>query len=181
MSIFLETKKLILKMPQLSDLDNLAILRSDLEVMKNTGYGVTQTKEQVKEYLDFAISYQEKNGMGFCLVFEKESGSFIGEAGLFHLLFDDTQSEIELGYHLHKKFWGKGYGTELAKALVHWGFQHLSTNKLVSTTYPDNVASQKVLKNAGFDCRSKKQLPDGKELCWYEIYKNDSIRSEERR
>ncbi len=45
-----------------------------------------------------------KRLLGFCLVFEKESGSFVGEAGLFHLLFDDAQPEIELGYHLHKKF-----------------------------------------------------------------------------
>jgi len=156
MGIFLETKRLILKTNELSDLAMLIALRSDFEVMKNTGYGVTQTKEQVKEYLDFAISYQEKHRMGFCLVFEKESGSFIGEAGLFHLLFDDTQPEIELGYHLHRKFWGKGYGTELAKALVQRGFQYLSIDKLVSATYPDNVASQKVLKKAGFDCRSKK-------------------------
>jgi GrpB-like predicted nucleotidyltransferase (UPF0157 family)/RimJ/RimL family protein N-acetyltransferase len=153
----------------------LVALRSDLEVMENTGYGGTQTKEEVREYLDFAISYHEKHGMGFCLVFEKESGSFVGEAGIFHLLFNDEQPEIELGYHLHKKFWGKGYGTELARALIQWGFQHLSVNKLVSTTYPDNIASQKVLTKAGFDCMSKKQLPDGEELFWYEIYKNDSI------
>jgi RimJ/RimL family protein N-acetyltransferase len=171
MCIFLETKRLILKTAELSDLDMLVALRSDFEIMKNTGYGGTQTKEEVREYLDFAISYQEKHRIGFCLVFEKESGNFIGEAGLFHLLFDDSQPEIELGYHLYKKFWGKGYGTELTKALIRWGFQHLSVNKLVSTTYPDNVASQKVLKKAGFDCMSKKQLPDGEELFWYEIYK----------
>ena len=175
MDIFLETKRLILKTAELSDLDMLVALRSDFEVMENTGYSVTQTKEEVREYLNFAISYQEMHGMGFCLVFEKESGNFIGEAGLFHLLFDDAQPEIELSYHLHKKFWGKGYGTELAKALIQWGFQRLSINKLVSTTYPDNIASQKVLKKAGFDCMSKKQLPDGEELFWYEIYKNDSI------
>lgn len=175
MSVFLETKRLILKTADLCDLDMLVALRSDFEVMESTGYGGTQTKEEVREYLDFAISYQEKHRMGFCLVFEKESGSFIGEAGLFHLLFDDTQSEIELGYHLHKKFWGKGYGTELAKTLIQWGFENLSINKLVSTTYPNNVASQKVLTKAGFDCMSKKQLPDGEELFWYEIYKNDSI------
>lgn len=175
MGIFLETKRLILKTAELSDLDLLVALRSDFEVMENTGYGGTQTKEEVKEYLDFAIPYQEKHGMGFCLVFEKESGNFVGEAGLFHLLFDDAQPEIELGYHLHKKFWGKGYGTELAKALIQWGFEHLSVNKLISTTYPDNITSQKVLQKAGFDCMSKKQLPDGEELFWYEIYKNDSI------
>ncbi len=175
MGIFLETKRLILKTAELSDLDLLVALRSDLEVMENTGYGGTQTKDEVKECLDFAIPYQKKHGMGFCLVFEKESGNFVGEAGLFHLLFDDTQPEIELGYHLHKKFRGKGYGTELVKALIRWGFQHLSVNKLISATYPDNTASQKVLQKAGFDCISKKQLPDGKELFWYEIYKNDSI------
>lgn len=175
MGIFLETKRLLLKTAELSNLDMLVALRADFEVMENTGYGGAQTKEEVRKYLDFAISYQEKHGMGFCLVFEKESGSFIGEAGLFHLLFDDTQPEIELGYHLHKKFWGKGYGTELARALIQWGFQNLSINKLVSTTYPNNIASQKVLNKAGFDCRSKKQLPNGEELFWYEIYKNDSI------
>ena len=68
------------------------------------GYGVTQTKEEVREYLDFAIPCQEKHGMGFCQVLEKESGSFVGETGLFHLLFNDTQPEIEVGYHLHKSF-----------------------------------------------------------------------------
>ncbi|HFE8549046.1 TPA: GNAT family N-acetyltransferase, partial [Legionella pneumophila] len=77
MGIFLETKRLILKRVELSDLDLLVALRSDLEVMENTGYGGTQTIEEVSEYLDFAIPYQEKHGMGFCLVFEKESRNFV--------------------------------------------------------------------------------------------------------
>ncbi|MBA2657334.1 MAG: GNAT family N-acetyltransferase [Tatlockia sp.] len=175
MGIFLETERLILKTAELSDLDRLVTLRSDFEVMENTGYGGTQTKEEVRQYLYFAISYQEKHGMGFCLAFEKESGNFIGEAGLFHLLFNDAQPEVEIGYHLYKKFWGKGYGTELVKALIQWGFEHLSVNKLIASTYPNNIASQKILKKSGFDCRSKKQLPNGEELIWYEIYKNDSI------
>ncbi|MBP9777840.1 MAG: GNAT family N-acetyltransferase [Rickettsiaceae bacterium] len=174
-SVFLETERLILKTPKLTDLHNLTVLRSDYKVMQNTGYGVTQTNEEVKEYLNFAINYEEKHGMGFFLVFEKESGDFVGEAGLFHLLFDDTQSEIEVAYHLHKKFWSKGYATELTRTLVKWGFQHLSINRLVASTYPDNIASQKALKKSGFDFRGKKDLADGKELYWYEIYKNDSI------
>jgi GrpB-like predicted nucleotidyltransferase (UPF0157 family)/predicted acetyltransferase len=174
MEIFLETERLILKKPELSDLDILYTLRSDPKVMQYTGYGATQTKEQVKEYLDFAIPYKNKHGIGFCLVFEKESGSFIGEAGLFHLLFDDTQSEIEIGYHLHKKFWGNGYATELTKALIKWGFQNLSVKKLVAGSYPENTSSHKVLQKSGFDFRGK-IYPDGIELFWYEIYKNDSI------
>ena len=118
--------------------------------MKYTGEGGAQTKEQVQDYLNFALSYQKKHGMGFCLVFEKESSSFVGEAGLFHLLFDDTQPEIEVSYHLHKKFWGKGYATELTKALVQRGFQHLLINKLVAATYPNQTASQKSITKVRF-------------------------------
>ena len=175
MSIFLETKRLFLKAPELTDLDELIALRSDLEVMKYTGEGGAQTKEQVKDYLNFALAYQKKHGMGFYLVFEKDSGSFIGEAGLFHLLFDDTQSEIKVGYHLHKKYWSKGYATELTKALVHWGFQHLSINKIVASAYPNQIASQKVLQKSGFDFRGTKKTSDGAELFWYEIYQSDGI------
>ena len=82
MTLFLETDRLILKTPQLSDIDNLVALRSDVEVMQYTGEGAAQTKEQIEEYLNFAVSYFHKHGMGFCLVFEKNSGSFVGEAGV---------------------------------------------------------------------------------------------------
>ncbi|HRD69010.1 MAG TPA: GNAT family N-acetyltransferase [Legionella sp.] len=109
--------------------------------------------------------------MGFCLVFEKESGNFVGEAGIFHLLFDDTQPEIEINYHLHKKFWGKGYATELAKALIDWGFQHLLINKIVAASYPKQTASQRVLQKSGFNFKGKKLTSDGLELYWYEIQK----------
>lgn len=175
MNIFLETKRLILKAPRLSDLDKLVTLRSDFEVMKDTGEGGAQTQEQVQDYLDFALSYQKKHGMGFYLVFEKESGHFVGEAGLFHLLFDDTQPEIEIGYHLHKKFWGKGYATELTKALTHWGFQHLFINKIVAAAYPNQTASQKVLQKSGFDFKGKKQTPGGTGFFWYELYKYKDV------
>ena len=175
MGIFLETKRLILKTLELSDFDRLLALQSDSDVMQHTGAGCAQTAEQVKEYLSFSISYQKKHRIGFCTVFEKETGELVGEAGVFHLLFDDTQPQIEVGYHLHKKFWGKGYATELVKALVQWGLEHLPNSKLVATAYPENSASQKVLKKAGFDFRFKMLLPNGKEIFWYEIYKNDAI------
>jgi hypothetical protein len=47
--------------------------------------------------------YLEKYGLAFYSVFEKETGNFVGQAGLFHLGFDVTQSDIELAYRLNKK------------------------------------------------------------------------------
>ena len=63
--------------------------------------------------------------LDFAAVFEKETGEFIGQAGLFHKGFYDEQPDIELAYRLHKKYWGHGYATELAKALIRWAFENI--------------------------------------------------------
>lgn len=175
MTVFLETKRLILKKQELSDFDDLLALRSDPDVMKYIGDGSVHTEEQVKRFLSMAIPYQEKHGIGFCMVYAKDSGHFIGQAGLFHIGYSDAQPEIEIAYRLHKQFWGKGYATELAKALIQWGFQHLSVDKLIAAADPENIGSQKVLKKAGLDCTGKIKWSDGRELFGYVIYKADSI------
>jgi RimJ/RimL family protein N-acetyltransferase len=172
MTIFLETKRLILKAPQISDLDNLIALRTDFDVMTYIRDGNIQTNEEVQEFLDTAIPYQEKHGIGFCSVFEKDSGEFVGQAGLLHLAFDDTQPNIEVGVRLHKKFWGKGYATELATCLIEWGFKHLSVNKLIAVIHPGNKASQKAALKAGFDKKDEKFLYREQEVFLFEIYKN---------
>jgi GrpB-like predicted nucleotidyltransferase (UPF0157 family) len=175
MNTFLETKRLILKTTELSDLDNLIALRSDPDVMKYIGKnGAVQTKEEVEKFLTTAIEYQKKHGFGFCSVFGKATGAFIGQAGVFHLSFYDEQPEIEIAYRLHKKFWGKGYATELARALIRWGFQHLPNKRLVALIDPENARSRRVLEKAGMYYTGK-VIHYNEEVPCYEIYKNDSI------
>jgi RimJ/RimL family protein N-acetyltransferase len=176
MNIFLETERLILRLPSWSDLDNLVALRSDPDVMKYIGDGSTHTKAQVEGFLSFAIPYQEKYGFGFCCVFEKETGEFVGQAGLFHKGFYDEQPDIELAYRLHKKYWGRGYATELAKALICWAFENLQVDKIISAAEPENIASQKVLLKSGFLFLGQQKWREDKELFYYENYKNDAIK-----
>jgi GrpB-like predicted nucleotidyltransferase (UPF0157 family) len=174
MTIFLETERLLLKPTVLTDFDDLLALRSDPDVMKYLGS--VQTKEEVKLFLEKTIPYQAKHRIGFCSVFEKENHMFIGQAGLFHLRYDDTQPDIEIAYRLHKPFWGKGYATELVKALIAWGFRHLAIKKLVAVTDPRNIPSRKVLEKCGLDYRGKiKYGEKSEEAVYYEIYKNDAI------
>lgn len=175
MTIFLDTPRLILKAPELSDFDNLLALRTDPDVMKYIGDGSIQTKAQVQEFLTKAMSYQKKYGFGFCSVFEKDSGEFVGQAGILHLAFDDSQPDIEVGYRLHKKFWGKGYATELTKALIYWAFENLAIDKLVAVTHPDHQKSQHVLLKSGLDKVEKAQFYHGREVVGFEIYKADCI------
>jgi RimJ/RimL family protein N-acetyltransferase len=95
---------------------------------------------------------------------------FIGRAGLLYFAYDENQSDIEIGYRLHKDFWGKGYGTELVKALINWGFEHLSVNKLVAVINPDNIRSRRVLEKSGMHYVGKCQYYED-EVDRYEILK----------
>lgn len=173
-ALFLETKRLLLKFPTPSDFTSLLKLRSNPDVMRYIGDGGTHQAEQVERFLTHAIPYQERHGIGFCSVFEKSGGEFVGQAGLFHLWFDDTQSDIEIAYHLLPKFWGKGYATELAKALIYWGFTHLPVKKLIAAAHPDNLASQNVLKKSGFISIGMVRW-GGQDVMGFEVYKDDAI------
>lgn len=150
MSVLLETENLIIKTPQLDDFDNLYALQTDADVMKYIGQGV-RTSQEVMNGLEKAIAHQEKHGFSLGCVFEKESGLFIGRAGLIYLAYDDTQPEIEVGYALIKKAWGKGYGVELAKALLNWGFQHITVSRLVAVINPNNEYSRRVLEGVNMN------------------------------
>lgn len=64
------------------------------------------------------LLYQDKHGHGMASVFLSDSGEFIGQAGIFHIGHYDLQPEIEIGYRFHKKYWDKGYATEVVTALA---------------------------------------------------------------
>jgi [ribosomal protein S5]-alanine N-acetyltransferase len=144
MSIFLETKRLIINTPESTDFDNLYALQTDADVMQYIGQGV-RTSAEVTSGLEKAIAHQKKYGFSLGCVFEKESRVFVGRAGLIYLAYDDTQPDIEVGYALTKAAWCKGYATEIANALINWGFQHLPVTKLVAVINPRNDRSRRVL------------------------------------
>jgi [ribosomal protein S5]-alanine N-acetyltransferase len=146
---FLETERLVVKLTSSDDFDNILALRSDPQVQKYTT-NPPATKKDVQRFLGMIIPYQAKHGHGMASVFEKESGVFIGQAGIFHIGHYDLQPEIEIGYRFHVKYWGKGYATEVTQALVKWGFEHLNVDTIVAFTKTENVASRRVLEKSGF-------------------------------
>ena len=56
---------------------------------------------------------------------------------------------VELGYRLRKAAWGKGYATEGSRALIRKGFKELGVQRVLATTYQDNLASRRVMEKAG--------------------------------
>lgn len=171
MNIILETKRLILKQPVLSDFNELLQLRTDHQVMQYIGTGDIQTESQVKEFIDNAKPYADEYDLGFYSVFEKETNNFVGQAGLFHLGFNVNQPDIELAYRLHTKYWNKGYATELAKTLIEYGFNKFSLPKIVAIVHPKNDCSRRVMEKAGMTYYGIIDFK-GSPLPCYEIFNN---------
>ena len=61
----------------------------------------------------------------------------------------DGQSLPEIGYHIHKDYWQKGYGKEAAKAVRDWGFEHTGFDALYSYMTTGNPASWKTAESIG--------------------------------
>lgn len=156
MTFLIETKRLIIKAPTLADYTNIHMLNTDKDVMHFIGQGALNTPGQTEEKLARDIAHIAKHQFGFGSVFEKNSGEFVGQAGLFHLEYNDQQPQdqpvnIEVGYRLAKKYWNQGFATELVRGISHWGFNHLPIEKLLAVIDPRNIMSQKVILKAGFD------------------------------
>jgi ribosomal-protein-alanine N-acetyltransferase len=77
----------------------------------------------------------------------KEDGQFIGLCGIEKL---EGTSDGELDYLLGKPYWGQGFATEAARAVVRFGFAHTSWERIVAAIVPANTASGRVLDHLGF-------------------------------
>jgi RimJ/RimL family protein N-acetyltransferase len=82
------------------------------------------------------------------------NGKACGGIGL-HIQTDIHIKNAELGYWLAEPFWGKGIMTKAVKYMVDYGFKNLDINRIFARPFGTNIASQKVLKNAGFVLEGK--------------------------
>ena len=78
----------------------------------------------------------------------KPSGRLIGNCGIRRK--PDNDWEADIGYELDPDYWGKGYATEAARALVQHGFREMGLERISSWCIADNIASARVLERLGF-------------------------------
>lgn len=97
--------------------------------------------------------YQE-NRFGLQALLHKETHEFIGMCGLLLQLADGV-NEIEIGYHILKQNWGKGYATEAAQLFKKFAFENKISDNVVSIIHENNVRSQKVAERNGMSQEKK--------------------------
>ncbi len=145
----IETQRLRLRQYSLDDLDELAIILSDPEVMRYSPRGVIpldQVRQATKEILEFFINHWKQHGFGVWAVFEKKSNQLIGHCGLNFL---PNSLEVEVLYRFAQAYWNQGIATEATKASLRYGFEEVKLAQIVAISLPEHTASRRVMEKSG--------------------------------
>lgn len=165
----IETKRLILRKLEDTDVERMFLMDSDPEVMKYLETPVTAVEES-RNGLRMIQKQYEENGVGRLAVVEKESGLMIGWCGL-KLLKTPINGHVEtldLGYRFIPEFWGKGYAWEAATASLNYGFNNLNAETIYAYADCGNAGSNHILTKLGFENMEKFE-DDGVMCFWYKL------------
>ena len=137
----LETARLMLRAPSDRDVPAMVALAGDRRVAENTAR--IPHPYTAADAVGLLASVNQNGGE---TVFAIElDGALIGMCGL-----DLRQDGAELGYWLGVPFWGHGYATEAARALIDCAFAKFGHEVLLSGARVSNPASRRVLEKCGF-------------------------------
>ena len=144
---YLETERLTLRRFTADDVELLAGLDSDPEVMRFLTGQPTPREEIERVVLPEILKvYGEHPQLGTFAAHQKADGEFVGWFGLQPTKEPQT---VDVGYRLNRVAWGKGYATEGTRALIDKAFAELGMEQVVADTMAVNHRSRAVMRRSG--------------------------------
>jgi ribosomal-protein-alanine N-acetyltransferase len=140
----IETDRLRLRLFHPQDLDELASMFSDPQVMRYVADGKPAGRDVAEKALTSVIDHWRRHGFGRWAAEDKETRQFVGFGGLRSLF-----GMPEVVYHFSPAYWGKGLATELGRASLRYGFEEHRFEKIVAIAKPENAASIRVMEKLG--------------------------------
>lgn len=138
MKNMIETDRLILREYVPDDFDALFEIVSDAETMQH--YPESFDEEKTRHWINWNLENYVKYGFGLWAVVLKETGEFIGDCGVTMQNIDGEMLP-EIGYHIHKKHWRKGFAKEAAGAVRDWVFLNTQYDTIYSYMKYTNTGS----------------------------------------
>ncbi len=165
----LETERLQIRAWGPEDAEGAYAIYSDPEVVEFIGNEVQESVETQRESLIQIIrAYDYLDiGMGSFPLIEKATEEIVGAVLLKPLpLTEDLDEwralrhtagtgprpsihEIEVGWHLAKAHWGRGFATEAAKRMLAYGFEELGLSEIYAVLFQENARSAAVARRLG--------------------------------
>jgi RimJ/RimL family protein N-acetyltransferase len=142
----LETERLELRSATPADASNLLSLFSSPEVLRYLPPIPPFTLEQATQAIARRMKMEAELGYAPLIILTRDGNRFIGSGGVVRV---KDAPDVEIAYHFLPSAWGRGYATEAAAAILAFGFETLRLKEIIGLTFPDNVASWRVLEKVG--------------------------------
>jgi len=142
----LETERLKLREFVPEDADALAAVIGDPITMRH--YPKSFDREAVEQWIQRNRSRYAKDGHGLWGMILKSSAELIGDCGLINQDVDGAL-ELEIGYHVRRDHWGRGFAIEAARACRDYAFARYPVDHVISLIRPENLQSCRVAEKNG--------------------------------
>ena len=142
----LETERLLLLRLRLDDVEAIFAVIGDPIAMQH--YPRTFEHRDAEEWVERNLRRYAEHGHGLYALVLKTSGDVIGDCGLVTQQIEG-RPELEVGYHLRRDQWGRGYATEAARGCMEFAFGVLHAPKVISLIRPENLPSRRVAERNG--------------------------------
>lgn len=143
-----ETSKYKIKIFTMNNFKDFCDINQDPVVAKyvNHNNGKPKTfRECVEKYNDISFA-QNKYGFSYWAIYDRDN-EFIGQCGAIR----SWLGEINFCYAFHKKYWGKGIGTEICKTVLNYLFRNFKEiDNITCSAFSENMASVKLLTKLNF-------------------------------
>jgi [ribosomal protein S5]-alanine N-acetyltransferase len=142
----LETPRLILREMSPDDLDFVAAMLADPEVMRY--YPKCYSREESLVWIQRQIRRYARHSHGLWLAIEKTTGQPVGQVGLLIQQLRGVP-EKEIAYLIHRPFWRRGFATEAGRACLDYAFDVLGRQQVIALIRPENEPSVAVARKLG--------------------------------
>lgn len=139
----LRTERLVLRPLRADDAGAMHIAMSDVQLMTWWSSAPHKTLQETADYV--AINADPKRYMTWAITLDND------EALGWVVMIDRREKVSEIGYILRRSHWGKGIAREAVSCVIEHGWDALGLRKIIADTDPDNEASNKLLKDMGFE------------------------------
>jgi [ribosomal protein S5]-alanine N-acetyltransferase len=170
--IIIQSQRLYVRTWKRSDLDPLYQVMSHPQVPVNRIRKEPWSRKDTQSWLEWHIDYRIgwERGTFNCPLILRVSDQLIGSVGLNPFLQDERIPEIE--WTVSPVHWGKGYATEIGRAMLAYGFEEARFPAIMGFALPHNTASRRVMEKIGMTYLHDEE-DHGQTLSSYRIEQHD--------
>lgn len=144
----LETKNLSMRRVTLDDAKALYESLNDENHLRYVPFKALKTVEEAQHFIQKKLLSKQDYPCVLAICHNK-TNEVIGLIAFVD--YNKRLNEAEVGYVIHKDFTNQGYMSEALSAFIDYGFRFLDLKRIYGKSHPLNLASQKVMINAGMD------------------------------